>query len=184
MSIKKTYWENRSSSWLKGRCVWEPPPEAFIKYIEDNIPKDNVLLDIGVGSGRYLDIFKNYKYIFGIDFIEKFIINANNLKPTNCTLYLDDVVNLKFNEKVDTIFTMTALQHVHPSQISVAVSNIATLGGKNIILWECLDDWDPKGCAYMWNHNLIELFKKQGYSLVCDHLQPNNVTHLVHLIKN
>jgi hypothetical protein len=139
--------------------------------------------------GRYLNNFVNYKKLYGIDFIEKFIIVANKIKPINCELSVDDVVNLNFNKAIDIMFTMTCLQHILPNQIDSAIKNLAQLNANDIILWECSNDtytcngYEDKNDDHMWGHNYIELFKKYNYKLEYSKLYENNITYLLHFKK-
>merc|ERR1711965_305 len=101
------------------------------------IGKNKIILDIGCGTGRYLQMFgKMCKKLYGIDFMEYNIENAEKIKPGNCEVFVDDVTDLKFNKNIDIIYTQVVLQHVHPTQIDKAVENLTNLNAEDIVLWE------------------------------------------------
>ena len=120
-----------------------------------------------------------------VDFMEKFINTANKIKPNNCELFVDDVVNLKFNKYIDILFTMTCLQHIDPLQIDLAIKNLCELNAKDIVLWECTNKtyinngFENSSDNYMFGHNYEELFEKYNYKLVYSELWSNNITYLL-----
>lgn len=180
MSIQKKYWDIRADEW-KTRNVLITNTNIDLFNIINNIPdiENKTICEFGVGTGRYLGCIKKYKYLYGIDFMEKHIAVANKIKPNNCEVFVDDIVNLKFNIPVDIIFTVTTLQHIHPSQIEKAIQNIVIIGSHDIILFESTDETfsnknenDPKN--YQWGHNYIKLFNNFNYKLVNKILYSNN----------
>ena len=187
MSKRKTWWLNKSDDWIIGRD--KPWVRKDIDYIK-KCCEDKYVLYLGVGTGRTLINFKNSFKLYGIDFIEKFIDTANKIKPKNCELFLDDVVNLKFNKYVDTIITQTCLQHILPEQIEIAVNNICNLNAKNIILWESTNEtykdngFENEEDNYMWGHDYTIYFSKNNYKLMSKKLLENNITYILHYIKD
>jgi ubiquinone/menaquinone biosynthesis C-methylase UbiE len=187
-SIKKQYWIDREQNWIKGRdksATFSGPLIGKVK----SLCKDKYTLDIGVGTGRYLHYFKDSKKLYGIDFMENLINTANKIKPNNCELFIDDVVNLKFNKYIDLFFTQTCLQHIHPLQIDLAIKNLCELNAKDIILWECTNKTYTNGGFenpnnnYMFGHDYEELFEKYNYKLVYSELYSNKITYLLQFEK-
>lgn len=178
----KYYWENRSKDWLISRNNVEYTENPIIEYIHKNIDTDNTILEIGVGTGRYLHYFKKYKKLYGIDFISEFIDNCNKIKPNNCELFVDDTVSLKFNKKVDLVYSIVSLQHIHSSQIDVSIKNIVNLNPKDIILWELFTD--NKDNSYTFSHDYKKIFKNTNYKLVYIYKHTNNITYLYHFKNN
>ena len=179
MSKKLNYWINRQNNWIIGR---DAKDNCFLPVIDkvNSLIKDKTVLEIGVGTGRYLHLFKDYKYLYGIDFMPKFINTANKIKPNNCELFVDDVVNIQFNKNIDLIFTMVCLQHVDHQEIDLVIKNITNLNSHDIILWECTNDSYNDNRDYMFGHNYVTIFKKYNYKLVSSNLWKNKVTYLLH----
>tara|TARA_R110001583_G_scaffold17957_11_gene72167 strand:- start:8529 stop:8993 length:465 start_codon:yes stop_codon:yes gene_type:complete len=153
--------------------------------VNNHITEKSTILDLGVGTGRYLGNFKKCKKMYGIDMMSDFIKVANKIKPKNCELFVDDIVDLQFNKPIDLIFTMTVLQHVHPEQIDVSIKNITQLGAKDIMLWESNHEtyvYQPE-FDYRWGHNFEEIFNKYNYSLHYKELYDNMTTWILHFKK-
>ena len=188
MSIKKYYWDNRADEWITRNKSVKLNCDLFdiINNIHDI--ENKTICDLGVGTGQYLNCIKKYKFLYGIDFMEKHINVANKLKPDNCELFVDDIVNLKFNINVNIIYTMVTLQHIHPSQIELAIKNITNIGADHIILLELTDETfhnkdENSSDNYHWGHNYIELFKLFNYKLVYKKLSINGLNYTIHFIK-
>lgn len=174
------YWNKRSKNWLIGRSTVDKPAVNLENYINKFI-QNKTILEIGVGTGRYLNSFKEYKHYYGIDFIESFINTAKKLKPINCTLSVDDIVNLKFNKNIDLVFTNVVLQHVSNDKIEKAISNIASLNPTNVILCEGLCNMQSN--HYQFLHDYEKLFKEYKYNLKYSEMQDNNITAILHFTK-
>lgn len=190
MSIKKIYWEIRSDEWSKRNTLIKSSDIQLFNIINTmpNI-KNKILCEFGVGTGRYLGCIKKYKKLYGIDFIEKHIEVANMIKPHNCELFVADIVNLKFNIYVDIIFTITTLQHIHPSQINSAIQNMTNLSPPDIILFEITNETfnntdENDESNYHWGHNYESLFNLYNYKLIYKKLYRNNLNYTMHFIKN
>ena len=186
ISRQKKYWKNRAPQWIsQGQFTWHNSGIEFVEYLKNHVDATLTILDIGVGTGHYLENFKNCKKIYGIDFMESFIKIANKVKPANCELFVDDVVDLKINAKPDLVFTMTVLQHVHPDEVDVAIKNICQLGSNDIILWEATNEtWDnSRGRGYMFAHNFEELFMKYNYHIYYKKLGKDNIKWIIHFKK-
>ncbi len=180
MSDLKIYWNNRKNNWIKNRNNKMISNAPIINYINKISNNETILLDIGTGTGRYLVNFTKYKILYGIDFIKEFITVADKIKPSNCYLFVDDIVNMKFNKKVNIIFTMTCLQHIAPNNIELAIKNITNLIPDDIVLFECNNITYVDKCEYMFGHNYLELFKKYNYYLYYTELYDNNITYIMH----
>lgn len=176
MSEQKDYWEKRANNWISGRDMPIFENLTISNYVNTISDNKNVLY-IGSGTGRYLCCF-NCKKLYGIDFISDFIDVANKIKPDDCELFVDDLVDLKFDKNVDIAFTKTVLQHINPIQINKAIQNLSNLKIKDIILWELMEFSNLND--YTFNHNYIELFKNIGYNLVYSEKDSNNITYLLH----
>jgi ubiquinone/menaquinone biosynthesis C-methylase UbiE len=184
ISKKTKFWSDLQDSWIKNRDKPDNTEIPLISKIK-SLCENKYTLDIGVGTGRYLHYFEESKKLYGIDFMEKFINTANKIKPNNCELFVDDVVNLKFNKYIDILFTMTCLQHIDPLQIDLAIKNLCELNAKDIVLWECTNKtyinngFENSSDNYMFGHNYEELFEKYNYKLVYSELWSNNITYLL-----
>jgi ATP-dependent Clp protease ATP-binding subunit ClpC len=151
MSEQKDYWEKRSNNWISGRdtAIFE---NLTISNYVNNISHNKNVLYVGSGTGRYLCCF-NCKKLYGIDFISDFIDVANKIKPDNCELFVDDIVDLKFDKNVDIAFTKTVLQHINSIQINKAIQNLRNLKIKDIISY-----------LYSSKPNFVIFLNKRGIS--------------------
>jgi len=157
----KEYWDKRSSSWIEGRDerATSELTLRYIDYVQKFISTDSLVLEVGCGTGRYSHHFSNVKRLYSFDFIFDFVEVAKSISPINAKVFVDDVTELKFNEPVDLIFTMTVLQHV--KDIDFAVYNLCNLQAKDIILLETR----VQSNHYQFQHDYVSIFKDFGYNL-------------------
>jgi 2-polyprenyl-3-methyl-5-hydroxy-6-metoxy-1,4-benzoquinol methylase len=187
--MKKIYWTNRKDDWINKHNEKSISSHMMIQYIKKNINIDKILLDVGVGTGIYLNNLSEYKYIYGIDFIDDFINIAQKLKPLNCEVFTDDVISLKFNKYIDVIFTMTVLQHISHEYIDSAIKNLCNLNADDIIIFEIhkntyndkpIQETDNK---YQYGHDYDIYFNKYNYKLIYKKIYDNKVNFLMHYRK-
>jgi len=159
----KEYWNERSSSWIKGRDK-QDSDDLILKYtdyIQEFLSTDSLVLEVGCGTGRYSHIFSNVKRLYSFDFISDFVEVAKSISPSNAEVFVDDVTELKFNSPVDLIFTQGVLQHVE--DIEFAIINLCNLNANDIILLES-KGW-VRTNDYQFQHDYVSLFKEFGYTL-------------------
>ena len=185
-SHQRKYWTNRSVEWISTRSALESASQLpIISYVNNHVTEKSIILDLGVGTGRFLGNFKKCRKVYGIDMISDFIKVAQEIKPKNCELFVDDIVDLQFRKPIDLIFTMTVLQHIHPEQLDVSIKNITQLGAQDIVLWETTTETfdNSKGNGYMFAHNFKEAFDKHNYTLHYKELYDNKTTWILHFKK-
>lgn len=100
----KEYWEKRASSWIKETWDTAGQWEQIKKYID---PKWNVL-ELGCGTGRWSEYFKNYE---GWDISSKLIKHCRKKYPDKKFKVMPIEGKIP---KYDLIFTYTSLLHVLP----------------------------------------------------------------------
>ena len=175
----KEYWNNRSSSWIKGRNN-QDSCDLILKYtdyIQEFISNDSLVLEVGCGTGRYSHLFSNVKRLYSFDFMVDFVEVAKSISPSNAEVFVDDVTELKFNSPVDLIFTMTVLQHVE--DIDFAVINLCNLNATDIILLE--GDLYISNSHYQFQHDYVAIFRDLGFevynSFYLDDSLPNTMVY-------
>ena len=181
MSIKTDYWLVRQKEWAGGKR--NKLKEVCDVGILDLINKTRgmqgkVVCEFGCGTGQYLSCVKKYGRLYGIDFMEDCVAVADKIKPPRCEIVLDDIVSLKFNREIDIAYTVTCLQHIHPTQIEKAIKNIVSLKPSDIYLYEVTDDSfenvnSEDESNYMWGHNYTDILRSFGYDLVTYRLAGN-----------
>lgn len=145
----------------------------FSRYIQ----KDDVVLDIGFGSGRDLkEIMKITPNIFGLDACEKFIKNAENisgLKGRVAKSVLPEIYIEQFNidiSKFDVIVSIAVFMHLNAKKIEQTVEkmkSIVTESGIVIISYSLnRKNSDERHFEPLSQKNMIEVFKKYGFAMV------------------
>lgn len=206
MSIKTTYWIERQKEWASEKrstllktsdLVTSRDSISLLnmfQYINniDNID-NKILCEFGCGTGRYLGCINKYKYLYGIEFMKDNVNIANKIKPENCEILLEDIINLKFKEKIDIAYTITCLQHIHPTQIIKAIKNIMDLNPEEIIIQEVNNTTyknkdEDEETNYIWGHNYIDIIcsdlKIYNYTHISDEVLDNNITCISIFKKN
>lgn len=90
------------------------------------IRKQSRILDIGSGSGFYIDLWRRYDHkLTGIDISEQAVLNLQN-KYTDCHFYVADITTDKLKEKdFDVISCFDVLFHVvDDARLETAIRNI------------------------------------------------------------
>lgn len=189
-SIKTEYWLERQKEWAGGKRN-KLINASNIKIFDlinniDNI-ENKIICEVGCGTGQYLGCIKKYKYLYGIDFMEDCVTISNKIKPKNCEIFLDDIVDLKFNKNIDIAYTITCLQHIHPTQIIMTIKNIMKLNPGLILIYEkdntTFENLKKDETNYIWGHDYIELIcsniKEYRYNLVFRELGENKMNYVM-----
>ena len=61
------------------------------KYIQENIPTDFKILDVGPGSGTFSDLLKPHGYLLDCVEIWEPYVNQFNLKEKYQNVFIDDI---------------------------------------------------------------------------------------------
>ena len=189
-SIKTEYWLKRQKEWAGGKRN-KLINASNIKIFDlinniDNI-ENKIICEVGCGTGQYLGCIKKYKYLYGIDFMEDCVTISNKIKPKNCEIFLDDIVDLKFNKNIDIAYTITCLQHIHPTEIIKTIKNIMKLNPGLILIYEkdntTFENLKKDETNYIWGHDYIELIcsniKEYRYNLVFRELAENKMNYVM-----
>lgn len=143
------------------------------KYVK---PGDS-FLDIGFGSGRDLDFFKNYGCnIYGVDSNQKFVINARNrFKPLESFRFkhLDFCnIDLMFGQNhLDVIYSVATWMHLLKTEQKEAVKEMHYVlkPGGYIVLSFSLNGNGRNDGRYFDNltkEGVIDMFNTEGFSVV------------------
>lgn len=97
----------------------------FVKYL----PSQAKVLDVGCGTGypiaSYLD--RRGFLVTGIDIAEAMIKKAKELKLSNATFLVEDILNFKSDTKFAAIIAFDSLWHIDYSQQKVIYPKVADL---------------------------------------------------------
>lgn len=177
MGIKaKTWWKNNADEWLKKCQYWEKMSKgnsrSFTK--EENFLIDEVLnrclssfkiLEVGAGNGRIIGPISMiyFNSCWSVD-INRKLSNYIHKKYSYVRTYVGEIIDLPFKDKeFDLVFTHEVLQHIDPSEIDKAVSELKRVGKE---VW-CMESWrdaqkngekvSDSHCG-RWNYNLKDYF--------------------------
>lgn len=150
---ERRYWDRRAESWVLQSDVDEVK-EKKLKNILSTIKFDSVL-DVGCGSGRFVNYFKDKKYT-GCD-IAKHLVDVCKERFPERDFYTSSVEDVKplSNHKFDLVFCYTVLEHVPPENIQKAVDALKSVGKKMLIVEPV--DFIPQG-DYCYSHDYKKLF--------------------------
>ena len=152
----------------------------FSKYIK----RDDIVLDIGFGSGRDLkEIMKITPNIFGVDSCEKFIENSEQksaMKGRLAKSILPDIVTNKFQvniDKFDVIVSVAVLMHLNMIEIEQTIEEMKSILTKNgiVIISYSLHrkNIDERHFEPFSREIMIHIFRKFGFTLI-DEFQNND----------
>lgn len=121
-----------SSKYQEGKH-WEKHPtvyaERFVKFLKEK-DFNGTIIDLGCGNGRDINVFtKNGFNALGIDNSEKEIKLAGSNFP-NCKFEVQDIENLKFEDKsVNAFFMINVIHYVNKEKALKEVYRCLKPGG-------------------------------------------------------
>lgn len=141
-------------------------------FWQSNISKDDFILELGCNSGANLNWLRQlgYKHLSGIEInplaLEEMRCNFPEL--ANMTMYQGSLENIlpMFTSKVDIIFSMATLMHIHPASnfvfkeiVRVVSANSGDLSARRFIVTvEC----EVANCSYIFTRNYRRVFERLG----------------------
>jgi hypothetical protein len=102
------------------------------KYIQENIPTDFKILDVGPGSGTYSDLLKPYGYSLDCIEIWEPYVDQFNLKEKYQNVFIDDICSFDFSG-YDYLILGDIFEHLNYEQASNLLNNINEKNIKCII---------------------------------------------------
>lgn len=179
----KTWWKNNADVWLKKMDFWNKQSKGnsknflreekfLIDRIEDyfvNNPEIKVL-EVGAGNGRIIGKLSElgvdgdeYYNCTSIDINIDLSLYVSEHYPRVKT-YVGEIIKLPFKDKeFDLVYTHEVLQHIDPSEIDKAVSELRRVGKE---VW-CMENWrdnqkngekvSDSHCG-RWNYDLKKYF--------------------------
>lgn len=146
----KKHWENSSYGSVDDH-TWD-------KFITPYLIPGSVL-DIGCGSGRFIDFLSKDRDYTGLDISHLAIKGAEERHP-DLKFSVKDIVTWEPEGFYDNVFCWTTLEHIPPEHIETVANKISALG-QNIIIGEPMDP-DKVGsegwAAHCFNHPYKDLF--------------------------
>ena len=181
----KNWWKNNAEEWLAQIKEYEDglrldskhfkkEEDFFVDAIEDyfvNNPEIKVL-EVGAGNGRIIGKLSK----LGIDGSEFYNCSSIDINPKlseyikkkypRVKTYIGEIIDLPYHFKdreFDLVFTHEVLQHIDPSEIDKAVSELKRVGKE---VW-CMENWrdaqengekvSDSHCG-RWNYDLKKYF--------------------------
>lgn len=141
----------------------------LFSYIKQNIIKGSKLLEIGGGSSRILNYFKNEYECWNIDKLEGIGHGPKEIDSTGCRLVLDYMGN--FNDELpdnyfDLIFSISTLEHVPLGETEIYknilkdINRVLKPGGYSL---HCVDHTTDRLLGQVdnvWTNPIIPFFFK------------------------
>lgn len=130
----------------------------WIGIIQKHLAPGSVL-DVGCGTGRFVDAFKDREYV-GMD-ISPDNINQARQNYSGKFFMVADLVEKEMNPGVDNVFTWTVLEHIPPELIGGVIEKLKTWG-KNVLIIE------PIGSGPTAEHCFLHDYEKMGFKQIED----------------
>lgn len=148
----KNWWKNNSETWLKKMASWEKQEKGNSRHFEDekmflitrinhimwHDEKLKKVLEVGAGNGRiigWIDADRS-----SIDINPELSAYVKKHYPEIKTL-VGEIIDLPFKDKsFDLVYTHEVLQHIEPSEIDKACSELKRVGKE---VWT-LENWRDK----------------------------------------
>ncbi len=138
--------------------------------------KNNIsVLDVGCGTGDYVEFFKNYGVNYsGLD-LSNYAINKLKRKYPTMNFICEDVFKVKLVKKCDIVFLSKVLEHITDEvKLLKKINNFLVEDGTLILsvpydpkLWSYADEQSHHKMRYTKTH-LKSILKKSGFK--CDRL--------------
>ncbi len=124
-SAKYAYTEQIASSYETDRShekIWQAE-QGYINLIVDSIPEHAYVLDIPVGTGRFLEYYQSKSFrVMGIDISSHMLTEAKSKVSTPCVeLALGDAMNLDYPDSAFSHIVCFRLLHLIPPEKLTAV---------------------------------------------------------------
>jgi len=178
----KNWWRNNSETWLKKMAYWEQQSKGNSKhFIEErnfiiseieyhyvNNP-DVTVLEVGAGNGRIIGGLSE----MGIDGFEYYNCSSIDINSKlseyvakeypRVETFVGEIIDLPFKDnEFDLVYTHEVLQHIEPSEIEKACSELKRVG-KEVWTLENWRDKDPDikvsdSHGGRWNWDLKKYF--------------------------
>lgn len=135
----------------------------LIQKLNNFLPQDSTLLEIGSGPGTDFQILKEEYSVVGSDYSKEFIKRLKKNNKDDAFLLLD-AITLKTDKKFDGIYSNKVLQHLNNDEIGKSILRQVDLLNANGII--CHSFWKGEGdeifkgllVNYQTNESLIKLF--------------------------
>jgi ubiquinone/menaquinone biosynthesis C-methylase UbiE len=107
---------NNNRDWYEGKAEFTELENTFIKHLRKNIKKDDKVLDIACGHGKWFGIIKDITTDYlGIDFCKEMIEIARKKYPEG-KFKLVDMRGLKPLKEYDVIFEVQSINYFDMTQ--------------------------------------------------------------------
>jgi cyclopropane fatty-acyl-phospholipid synthase-like methyltransferase len=136
----------------------------LIKKLNNYLPSNSILLEIGSGPGTDFQILKKYYRVIGSDYSMEFLsrLIKSNAKDEFLNL---DAATLRTDKKFDGIYSNKVLQHLREEELRKSVLRQVDLLSSNGII--CHSFWKGEGdeifkgllVNYQTDESLRELFQ-------------------------
>jgi SAM-dependent methyltransferase len=90
--------------------------KRFSEYVHKHLKPQHEVLDIGCGTGYFMDLFPEYVQVNGIDLNKKFLEIAKEVNP-NANFYYGNYFNYDFQKQFDLIYLFGVLMYFEPSKL-------------------------------------------------------------------
>jgi len=139
--------------------------EIYKEFLDDLLPKDSKILEIGCNIGIQLNLLQKlgYNNLWGID-LQEYALDIGRKQYKGLNLCCASVYDLPFKDNYfDLIFTNGLLIHIHPNNLKFAIQEMYRVSNKYLLSWEYYNDIiinvDYHGYSeVLWKANYPQLF--------------------------
>ena len=140
--MKGDYYKTKESVDEYVKLAKDVNGKQLIEKLEQVLPPNSVLLEIGSGPGSDCKILNENYNVVGSDYSEEFLSHLISENPTGKFLELD-AISLKTDLKFDGIYSNKVMHHLTNDQLRDSISRQAEiLNSKGII---CHSFWKGEG---------------------------------------
>ena len=158
------YWNNENNIREYIKMAEGYDGRELIKILKKYLLKGTSVLELGMGSGKDLDILSKDYIATGTD-ISKIFINLYKKNHKNSDVFVLDAITLQIDRKFDCIYSNKTLQHLTRSEFKQSIQRQKVLLNPNGILFHSLwrgDKEEKYGdllFVYYTKEKLIELVR-------------------------
>ncbi len=123
MNTKKNFYHNKADvlEYIAAREGLDG--RALIEILKKYLPPGSKVLEIGIGSGKDLDLLNETFQAVGSDFSKIFLEIYRQKNPHTSNLIRLDAVSLKTSEKFDGIYSNKVLHHLSEKNLVNSLKN-------------------------------------------------------------
>lgn len=137
------YWNSKKNVEEYIKIAERYDSQDLIEILKKYLPQGSSVLELGMGSGKDLDILNKTFKATGTD-ISTIFIEIYKKKQKNADVFILDAITLKTDRKFDCIYSNKTLQHLTKSEFKQSLKKQKELLNPNGIVFHSLWEGDKE----------------------------------------